>query len=109
MNWFEDCCSRFSPIIRHSLVLLINYQHFEKTFWFRIYSQDYLKYAESELDLKPLKRSYFRDAMDYFREEYGQVVFLWVSDDMEWAKKNIKNKDRDIYFVGKRKINIRIS
>ena len=68
-----------------------------------------MKYAESELDLKPLKRSYFRDAMDYFREEYGQVVFLWVSDDMEWAEKNIKNKDRDIYFVGKRKNSIRMS
>ena len=39
--------------------------------------------------------------MDYFREEYPNVVFLWVSDDMEWAKNQINNKHGDIYFVGK--------
>ena len=37
--------------------------------------------------------------MDYFREEFENVVFLWVSDDMEWGEANFKNK-KDIFFVG---------
>ena len=60
-----------------------------------------MPYADRHLGLKPLRKSYFYDAMDYFREEYPNVVFLWVSDDMEWAKNQINNKHGDIYFVGK--------
>ena len=37
--------------------------------------------------------------MEYFKEEFDNVVFLWISDDMEWGRKNFKNK-KDIYFVG---------
>ena len=62
--------------------------------------QDYIPYAQNMYGLKPLKKSYFHDAMDYFRQEYQQVAFLWVSDDMQWAKTNIKDKHRDLYFVG---------
>lgn len=31
-----------------------------------------------------------------FREEYENVAFLYVSDDMAWGKKNIKNKKKDL-------------
>jgi len=27
-------------------------------------------------------------------------VFLYVSDDMEWGEKNIKNDHKDLFFVG---------
>lgn len=50
-------------------------------------------------NVKPLKKSYFGDAMDYFRAEYDNVVFLWISDDMGWAKKNMKGHE-DIVFAG---------
>ena len=52
--------------------------------------------------MKPLKKSYFKDAMEYFKEEHENVAFLWVSDDMNWAKTNFGGKKRyeDVYFVG---------
>ena len=31
-----------------------------------------------------------------FREEYENVAFLYVSEDMAWGKKNIKNKKKDL-------------
>ena len=37
--------------------------------------------------------------MDYFREEFQNVVFLWVSDDMEWGEANFRTM-KDIFFVG---------
>lgn len=52
--------------------------------------------------MKPLRKSYFHDAMDHFREEYNHVAFLWVSDDMDWAKTNIKDRHRDLHFLGMR-------
>jgi len=49
----------------------------------------------------PYTKKYFRIAMDYFREENEpkKVAFLYVSDDMEWGKKNLK-KCKDLFFVG---------
>lgn len=32
----------------------------------------------------------------YLRDEYENVAFLYVSDDMTWGKKNIKNKKKDL-------------
>ena len=60
---------------------------------------DYLLYSEDKYGLKPFKKSYFRDAMDYFREEFKNVAFLWVSDDMEWGEANFGNA-KDIFFAG---------
>jgi hypothetical protein len=38
-----------------------------------------------------------------FRESYEDVAFLYVSDDMDWARKNLKDKHHDLvrkfYFV----------
>lgn len=48
----------------------------------------------------PYKKRYFVDAMNYFREEHLNPIFLYVSDDMEWGKKHLKGFD-DLYFVGK--------
>ena len=62
--------------------------------------QDYIEYARKMYGMKPIKKSYYYRAMDYFREEHSNVVFLWISDDMEWSKKNVKNKNGDIFYVG---------
>ena len=48
-------------------------------------------------------RGYFRDAMDYFREEFDNVLFLYVSDDMEWGRRNLRSLGRgDLFFAGGR-------
>ena len=61
---------------------------------------DFTAFAEQQFKEKPLKKSYFYDAMEHFREEYdNQVAFLYISDDMAWGKKNIKNKHKDLFFV----------
>ena len=54
--------------------------------------------------MKPLKKSYFRDGMSYYREENEKekIAFLYVSDDMDWGKSNLKSKKhKDVFFVGK--------
>ena len=58
-------------------------------------------FAKQAFNEKQPKKSFFYDAMDYFREEYNPVAFLYVSDDMAWGKKNLKNKHKDLFFVGK--------
>ena len=60
----------------------------------------------SKFNKKPLKKSYFKEAMNYFREEREteKIAFLYVSDDMEWGKtelKKLQKKHKDIYFEGK--------
>ena len=59
----------------------------------------------------PFKKRYFHDAMDYFREdnEDGHTVFLYVSDDMEWGRKNIRDKHKDLYFVGNNNTQVSLS
>ncbi len=53
---------------------------------------------------EPLRADYFEDAMEYFREEYGDdgdpVAFLYVSNDMEWGRENVGNPNGDVFFVG---------
>lgn len=62
---------------------------------------DHLAWTQKKHKRSPLKASYFYDAMDKFREDYDNVAFLFVSDDMPWGKKNIKDKNNDLFFVGK--------
>ena len=34
------------------------------------------------------------------REEYDNVAFLYVSDDMDWAFKNLEDKEGDLFLIG---------
>jgi len=36
----------------------------------------------------------------FFREEFDNPAFPFVSDDMEWARQKIKDKKGDLFFVG---------
>lgn len=67
-----------------------------------LFSQDYIEFMADKFGSRnPFKKRYFYDAMDYFRDEHdGNTVFFYVSDDMDWGRKNIRNKNKDLYFVG---------
>ena len=40
----------------------------------------------------------------YFREHYGDVVFVYISDDLQWGKSRLEKKantrNMEIYFAG---------
>lgn len=61
---------------------------------------DYMRrrYGETK---NPYNKRFFREAMDYFREEHEHPVFFYVSDDMEWGRKNVRDRHGDLFFVGK--------
>eukprot|EP00095_Tigriopus_kingsejongensis_P007591 maker-scaffold417_size177606-snap-gene-0.45 protein:Tk07591 transcript:maker-scaffold417_size177606-snap-gene-0.45-mRNA-1 annotation:"galactoside 2-alpha-l-fucosyltransferase 2" len=63
---------------------------------------DHIAYTKKKEGKTPLKPSYFHHAMDAMREDvdHKKMAFLIVSDDMAWAKKNIKNPHGDVFFVG---------
>ena len=65
---------------------------------------DYLDFRRRVLGLSNLYEDYFADATDYFVEEYGDdddttVVFIYVSDDMKWGRRNLKSI-KNIFFLG---------
>ena len=49
-------------------------------------------------------KSFFREDLE---DEDTALAFLYVSDDMEWGRKNLKNKGhKDLFFVGGLKITV---
>ena len=63
-------------------------------------SKEFNEFFKKQNNKKPLKKGYWYDAMEDMRESYDNVAFLYVSDDMAWGRKNIKDKENDLYFVG---------
>eukprot|EP00096_Caligus_rogercresseyi_P011923 TRINITY_DN4842_c0_g1_i1.p1 TRINITY_DN4842_c0_g1~~TRINITY_DN4842_c0_g1_i1.p1 ORF type:complete len:380 (+),score=14.15 TRINITY_DN4842_c0_g1_i1:58-1197(+) len=64
---------------------------------------DYLKFRKNKLKMVPIYTDYFQDAIAYFDEEYGdehELVFVHVSDDMNWGEKKLKKMDERIYLAG---------
>ena len=59
---------------------------------------DYLKFAKNYYGLDPLTKDYFNDAMEYFKEEYKNCMFIVASDDIKWAKENLDKENNKIYF-----------
>ena len=50
-----------------------------------------------------LEVDYYQDAMEYYREEYGEkdTIFLLTSDDMIWARASKElQEEANLYFVG---------
>ena len=62
---------------------------------------DYLEFRRKRLKLDNLYEDYFEDAMEYFREEFWDttVVFVYVSDDMKWGRRNLKDS-KNLFFLG---------
>ena len=59
---------------------------------------DHLHYMKTKFDSEPLDSDYYNDAMEYFQEEYENVVFIAASDDMKWTRRNLDKKNNKIYF-----------
>ena len=64
-----------------------------------------MEFRRRVLGLTNLYQDYFVDATDYFVEEYSEdpdkkdVVFVYVSDDMKWGRRNLKNIN-NMFFLG---------
>merc|ERR1712029_1196817 len=61
---------------------------------------DYLDFRRRVLGLNNLYEDYFEDATDYFAEEYENAVFVYVSDDMRWGRRNLKGIKHSLHFLG---------
>jgi len=55
--------------------------------------------GDEGVKIKSFKKSYFQDAIADMRDSYDNVAFLYVGNNMTWARKNLRNED-DLYFVG---------
>ena len=51
---------------------------------------DHLLYQE-EGGIKTLDAGYFLEAMEMYREKFKRVVFIYVSDDLQWGKDKLGN------------------
>ena len=70
-----------------------------------IFYHQFSKISETVfISLQPLlDADYYQDAMEYFREEYGEkeTIFLLTSDDMLWARGSKElQEEKNLYFVG---------
>lgn len=45
-------------------------------------------------------RAYLKSAIGYFRKRYREPIFVVVSDDMQWCRRNIDTSPGDVYFAG---------
>ncbi|GAB6019085.1 fucosyltransferase 1 (galactoside 2-alpha-L-fucosyltransferase, H blood group) [Chamberlinius hualienensis] len=61
---------------------------------------DYIYYIEDEYRGVMPTKEFFVNATAYFRNRYSDAVFVIVSNDMGWSKKNIPNDNGDVFFVG---------
>ena len=62
---------------------------------------DHLSFQE-EGKIGHLSAGYFLEAMEIFRERFRRVVFVYVSDDLEWGRKKLERriKSKDFYIAG---------
>ena len=66
---------------------------------------DYVTY-ELSMKYEPLKPSYYIQAMETYRLHFNQdkLVFIIITDDVEWCKKHIKKKHKDVFIVSNPKL-----
>ena len=64
---------------------------------------DHLAY-EKERNLPPLKANYYVQAMNMYREKYSKIIFIYISDDIDWGIAQLapRNGRRDLYFASKK-------
>ena len=62
---------------------------------------DHVNYEKARRII-PVKPSYFLEAMDKYRQEFDNTLFIFVSDDIEYGRRNLypRVKAGDLYFAG---------
>lgn len=60
---------------------------------------DHIRKNFKTSDIEELGVNYFKDAFDYFRDQYDNVAFIYASDDMAWGYQNLKSIN-DLHFLG---------
>jgi len=70
--------------------------------WVGIHNRrgDYGEHLKSLYGLSLLSANYFKRAMTYFTNHFSNVIFVVVTDDMEWAKENIDFPAMQVAFLG---------
>ena len=62
---------------------------------------DHLQY-QKEGGMKSLEPAYFLEAMEMYREKFKRVVFIYVTDDIQWGREKLEKrlKTNDLYIAG---------
>ena len=56
----------------------------------------------NEHNIEKLGASYFLESMEIFRQKFKRVVFVYVSDDLEWGREKLERriKSKDFFIAG---------
>ena len=65
---------------------------------------DYKDHLQNLYGLKLLEPDYFHRAMQRFTSQYKNVIFIIVTDDMEWAETNLQFPGLQVAFTGHKKV-----
>ena len=65
---------------------------------------DYGHHLAALYGLHLLEPGYFQRAMQRFNSEYSNVIFIIVTDDMDWAESNLMFPGLQVVFAGHRKV-----
>ena len=62
---------------------------------------DHVSYRD-EANIRELGASYFLESMEMYREKFKRVVFVYVSDDLDWGIEKLKKriKTKDLFIAG---------
>ena len=59
---------------------------------------DHAEFMLKQHDLEPIEDEFYDDAIEYYRENYDNCIFIVASDDIEWCKKHIDASQGDVFF-----------
>ena len=62
---------------------------------------DYISFFKNKYNKSIPNLSYYKRAMQYFKQKYHNVTFVLISDDKKWCKKFIANNSRNVIVTPK--------
>ena len=82
-NHAENLMTQLKTSVKSSKEVLFVSIHVRRT--------DYQDFSKKVLKKKTVGKSYYREAMEYFREEFpnNKIFFLALSDDMSWVRRHL--------------------
>ena len=97
---------RFRRRAEKSLQAELSMRAADNVTWVGVHNRrgDYGDHLATLYGLKLLEADYFHDAMQRFNRVYNNVIFIVVTDDMEWAKTNLVFPGLQVAFAGHSKV-----